>query len=48
VCSDSHSKEEVGEFNKALEILDEISFPEDLVINNCIVKFKNYLKNNKA
>ena len=44
ICSDAHSKEEVGEFDKALEIVEEISFPEDLVINNCSVKFKNYLK----
>lgn len=47
VCSDAHKADEIGIFDKSLELLNEISFPEELIINNCIYKFKKYLKNQK-
>lgn len=33
VNSDAHSEFEVGEVRRALEMLDKIHFPEDLIIN---------------
>ena len=48
VGSDSHFALEVGRFDKALEVLQSIDFPEKLVINTSIENFKIFLeKRNK-
>lgn len=44
VNSDAHSSFQVGEHSKALTMLKEINFPEELIINANVNKFKNYLK----
>ena len=44
VNSDSHFCTRVGKFDKALELLKEVEFPEHLVINADKTRFENYLK----
>ena len=44
VNSDAHSEFEVGECKKALEMLEELHFPEELVINSNWEQLKAYLK----
>ena len=43
VGSDAHSAFFVGEFGKSLAMLDEIGFPEELVINTSLEKLMGYL-----
>lgn len=47
ICSDAHSANDIGNFKKSLELVRETDFPEELIINNCIKKFKKYIKNQK-
>lgn len=44
VNSDAHSSFQVGELSQALAMLDEINFPEELIVNANVNRFKNYLK----
>lgn len=44
VNSDAHSEFEVGECKKALEMLEDIHFPEELVINSNWDRLEEYLK----
>lgn len=44
VNSDAHSEFEVGQCEKAKEILLELDFPEELVVNTSREKLENYLK----
>lgn len=44
VNSDAHSEFEVGACEKAFEMLEEIEFPEELIINIEEVRLKNYLE----
>ena len=49
VGSDSHFVADVGRFDEALELLETINMPEELVINTSIEKFKEFMKiRNKA
>ncbi len=41
--SDSHHSSNVGRFDEALELIDEISFPRELIINDKIEIFKEYI-----
>ncbi len=43
VNSDAHFCMQVGKFEKALKLLKEIDFPEELVINADVNRFKSYL-----
>ncbi len=43
VSSDAHSCFEVGNFKYALEMLEEIEFPQELIINTTAKKFEQYL-----
>ena len=43
VNSDAHFCTQVGKFDKAIKLLEEIDFPEELVINADINRFKSYL-----
>ena len=45
VDSDSHIACHVGRFDAALEMLKEIDFPENLIINSSVELFERYLKN---
>ena len=45
VNSDAHFCTQVGRCEKALEMLEEINFPEELIVNSSIERFDNYLKN---
>jgi putative hydrolase len=45
VNSDSHFSTQVGNVNLALEMLKEIDFPDELIINGYKNKFEDYLKN---
>lgn len=42
--SDAHHTSSVGEFGKAMEIIKEINFPEELIINKSSEDFFNYIK----
>lgn len=44
VSSDSHSKEQTGDFSLALELLKNKDFPIDLIINRKNDEFKDHLK----
>ncbi len=44
VNSDAHFCESVGNFDNAIKMLEEIDFPEELVVNSSIERFNNYLK----
>lgn len=44
VNSDSHFCSRVGKFDESIKLLNEIDFPEELVINSDVVRFKNYLE----
>lgn len=43
VNSDSHFHTAVGKFSQSLAMLKEIEFPEELVINSSVERFKKYL-----
>lgn len=45
VNSDAHFCTQVGRCEKALKMLEEINFPEELIVNSSIERFDNYLKN---
>jgi putative hydrolase len=44
VNSDAHFCMQVGKFDKALKLLEEIDFPEELVVNANKDRFKSYLE----
>ncbi|NLJ30766.1 MAG: phosphatase, partial [Clostridiales bacterium] len=44
VNSDSHFSTQVGCFEKSLRLLEEVGFPEELVINSSVERFNAYLK----
>ena len=44
VSSDAHYCGSIGIYNKALAILKEIDFPEELIMNTSLQKFENYLR----
>jgi putative hydrolase len=44
VASDAHVCYNVGEFSVAKEILKEINFPHELILNSSIDKFEEYIK----
>ncbi|MDR1240947.1 MAG: phosphatase [Oscillospiraceae bacterium] len=46
VNSDSHICEHVGRFDGAVELLESIGFPEDLVVNSSIERFEDYIRKN--
>ena len=46
VDSDSHIACHVGRFDSALKMLEDIDFPEELIINSSVELFERYLKNN--
>lgn len=41
--SDAHVEEEVGNFTNAGALLEELEFPEELIMNTDLEKFKNFL-----
>ena len=47
VTSDAHFCTDVGNFKNALEIIDEIGFPEELVLNSDFEKVKNYIESKR-
>lgn len=44
VNSDAHFSSQVGKVDNALELLREVDFPNELIVNSSVEKFKNYLK----
>lgn len=44
VNSDAHAEFDVGNHRRAHALLEELSFPEALVVNTSVEKFKRYLK----
>lgn len=48
VGSDAHYMETVGQFDGALEVLEEVGFPEELVANTSAEKFKALLARRNA
>ncbi len=47
VNTDSHSKWSIGEFTPAVELLEEVNFPEELVINSSIENLKKFFERKK-
>lgn len=47
VSSDSHFIDKIGVFDKAIEMLKEIEFPEELIMNLSADKFINYIEKKK-
>ncbi|MEG1442057.1 MAG: phosphatase [Oscillospiraceae bacterium] len=48
VSSDAHSCFEVGVFENAIKMLEDINFPEELIMNTTAERFTKYLKTLKA
>lgn len=48
VNSDSHFCTQVGNFESAINILEELNFPEELIINADKERFEQYLHNNTS
>lgn len=48
MSSDAHVDIDVCRFNFAYEILHEVNFPEELIINNSVIDFKNKIKLNRV
>ncbi|HEX2986333.1 MAG TPA: phosphatase [Caproiciproducens sp.] len=44
VNSDSHFSTQVGCFKNSLRLLEEVDFPEELVVNSSVTRLQNYLK----
>lgn len=44
VSSDAHYTSSIGKYDLALNLIKETNFPEDLVINTSVDKFKNFIK----
>lgn len=44
INSDAHFCLQVGKFNAAIEMLESINFPEELIVNSSVERFKSYLK----
>ena len=47
LASDAHVDTDVGRFNLVYEVLHEVDFPEELIINNSLIDFKNKIKLNR-
>lgn len=48
VCgSDAHISFDVGKFDRLYKMFEDISMPEELVLNTSVVKFEGYLKERK-
>lgn len=43
VGSDAHDPSAIGAFDEAIALLDEVNFDEELIINNSLEKFKNFI-----
>lgn len=44
VSSDAHMFTDIGDYRYALNLLDDVGFPEELVMNTGYEKFENYMK----
>ena len=44
VDSDAHFSAGVGRFGRSLKLLEEIDFPEELVVNSSVARFQSYLR----
>lgn len=44
VSSDAHISTYVGHFERALEVIDEAAFPEELVVNSSMERLVSYIK----
>ena len=47
IGSDSHISCDVGNFSNAQKILEDMDFPEDLIVNTSIERLKNYINIDK-
>lgn len=48
LASDAHIDTDVGRFDLVYEVLHEVDFPEELIVNNSIIDFKNKIKLNRV
>ena len=46
VNSDAHDPSCVGDFSLAIELLDEVGFDENLILNNDLEKFYEFIRKN--
>jgi len=42
--SDAHFSDSVGEFGKVYRLLEEVGFPEELILNTSVQKVDVYIK----
>lgn len=47
ISSDAHVDTDVSRFDFAYKLLNEVDFPEKLIINNSVTDFKNKIKKNR-
>lgn len=43
ISSDAHTDSEVGRHDLAMQLIDEVNFPEELIINKSVSELKKYL-----
>lgn len=48
VCSDAHICSDVGSFDTAIELLEEVGMPEELVVNSTLKRFEAYLEERRT
>ena len=48
VSSDSHICYDIGNFTRALDLLDELEFPEELVVNSSLKRLTDFGKHRKS
>ena len=44
VNSDAHFHTQLGHYDRVIKLLEEIDFPEELVVNADVQRFESYLK----
>ncbi len=44
VGSDAHISKDLGNFSSALKLIEDLQVTEELIMNTCPIKFKNFLK----
>ena len=48
ISSDAHDPSDVGNFSAALEFLSTVDFPEELIINTSVARFRAFVTENHA
>ncbi|MEG1942117.1 MAG: phosphatase [Cetobacterium sp.] len=46
--SDSHYSDHIGEFTNAIKLIEEVGYPEELILNSSVENLENFLKLRKG